>query len=279
MTKEIMQQALDALDNHSGNYMLTPTECDVHEAAINALSEAIAQTVQPAEPICPLCMRRPVFVFDRRVREWGGECLPCGIVGPVAFTEMDAIKNWMHRYQETVTTQPAAPPPHVAGDVSDLGHIANNLFVEERGDGIWLVCVEKVHLTREQARIACKSWEAKARTSVPVDMREAVGRFLGWPVPADCYPDGTPGQPGRSGTNLLHAGQAREMLEHVLQTQPVQPPESSLEILSLMAKHREQNEKLAVLKAALQKIADADAGESGDYYIDIANKAVNGGAA
>ena len=61
--------------------------------------------VQPAEPICPICKRRPVFVFDRRVREWGGECKPCGIVGPVAFTEMDAIKNWMHRYQETVTTQ------------------------------------------------------------------------------------------------------------------------------------------------------------------------------
>ena len=51
MSKEIMQQALDALDNHSGNYLLTPTECDVHEAAINALSKAIAQPVQPTTAI------------------------------------------------------------------------------------------------------------------------------------------------------------------------------------------------------------------------------------
>lgn len=45
---------------------------------------------------------------------------------------------------------------------------------------------------------------------------ELVNRFLTWPVPADVYPDGTPGQPGRSGTNLLTAQQAKEMLEHVL---------------------------------------------------------------
>lgn len=43
-----------------------------------------------------------------------------------------------------------------------------------------------------------------------------VDRFLTWPVPADVYPDGTPGQPGRTGTNLLSAPQARAMLEHVL---------------------------------------------------------------
>ncbi len=46
--------------------------------------------------------------------------------------------------------------------------------------------------------------------------KEMVDRFLTWPVPADVYPDGTPGQPGRSGTNLLTATQAKEMLEHVL---------------------------------------------------------------
>lgn len=43
-----------------------------------------------------------------------------------------------------------------------------------------------------------------------------VNRFLTWPVPASVYPDGTPGQPGRSGTNLLNAEQARAMLAHVL---------------------------------------------------------------
>ena len=41
-------------------------------------------------------------------------------------------------------------------------------------------------------------------------------RFLTWPVPASVYPDGTPGQPGRTGTNLLSAEEARLMLQHVL---------------------------------------------------------------
>ena len=45
---------------------------------------------------------------------------------------------------------------------------------------------------------------------------ELVSRFLTWPVPADVYPDGTPGQPGRTGTNLLSAPQAKAMLQHVL---------------------------------------------------------------
>ena len=45
---------------------------------------------------------------------------------------------------------------------------------------------------------------------------DMVGRFLTWPVPADVYPDGEPGKPGRTGTNLLTAEQARAMLEHVL---------------------------------------------------------------
>lgn len=43
-----------------------------------------------------------------------------------------------------------------------------------------------------------------------------VQRFLTWPVPAEVYPDGTPGQPGRTGTNLLSAPQAKAMLQHVL---------------------------------------------------------------
>lgn len=44
---------------------------------------------------------------------------------------------------------------------------------------------------------------------------EMVNRFLTWPVPAHVHPDGTPGKPGRTGTNLLDAHTAREMLEHV----------------------------------------------------------------
>lgn len=47
-------------------------------------------------------------------------------------------------------------------------------------------------------------------------MTDLVNRFLTWPVPADVYPDGTPGQPGRTGTNLMTAQQAEAMLTHVL---------------------------------------------------------------
>lgn len=48
------------------------------------------------------------------------------------------------------------------------------------------------------------------------DLDALVNRFLTWPVPADVYPDGAPGQPGRTGTNLLTAPQAKAMLQHVL---------------------------------------------------------------
>ena len=66
---------------------------------------------------------------------------------------------------------------------------------------------------------------------------EMVGRFLGWKLPADFHPDGGISfkaegdydhpQFGRAkheptGTNLFHAGQARAMLEHILQPQPEQ---------------------------------------------------------
>jgi hypothetical protein len=52
-----------------------------------------------------------------------------------------------------------------------------------------------------------------AASEVPAEL---VDRFLTWPVPAEVYPDGTPGQPGRTGTNLLSAPQAKAMLQHVL---------------------------------------------------------------
>jgi hypothetical protein len=46
-----------------------------------------------------------------------------------------------------------------------------------------------------------------------------VSRFLAWPLPADVCADGcatVPNYPHRSGTSLLTAAQARQMLEHVL---------------------------------------------------------------
>lgn len=54
--------------------------------------------------------------------------------------------------------------------------------------------------------------------SQPVVNDDMVSRFLTWPVPADVYPDGVPGKDGRTGTNLMTAQQARQMLEHVVQS-------------------------------------------------------------
>ena len=45
-----MRQALEALENHSGNYKLNDAECDKHSAAVDALRQAIEQAGK-AEPV------------------------------------------------------------------------------------------------------------------------------------------------------------------------------------------------------------------------------------
>jgi len=56
---------------------------------------------------------------------------------------------------------------------------------------------------------------------------DMVGRFLGWKLPKDFAPDGgisfCESAWWPSGTNLLHAGQAKEMLEHVVGGAPALP--------------------------------------------------------
>lgn len=63
---------------------------------------------------------------------------------------------------------------------------------------------------------------------------DLVNRFLTWPVPADVWPDGTPGQPGRTGTNLMTADQAKQMLTHVLGD--VMPKAEAFDIARLAAR-------------------------------------------
>ena len=87
-----------------------------------------------------------------------------------------------------------------------------------------------------QANIASEAYftAADGCRTVTDDM---VSRFLGWKLPEDFHPDCGVSfksesdydhpQFGRTkyeptGTNLLHAGQAREMLQHVLQPHPEQ---------------------------------------------------------
>jgi hypothetical protein len=49
------------------------------------------------------------------------------------------------------------------------------------------------------------------------DLEALTKKFLQWPVPASVCPDGTPGQPGRTGTNLLSYDEARQMLGYLLE--------------------------------------------------------------
>ena len=53
MTKEILKQALEALENHEGNYKLGNAGCDRQEAAITAIKEALAQPAQPEQEPTP----------------------------------------------------------------------------------------------------------------------------------------------------------------------------------------------------------------------------------
>ena len=72
-----------------------------------------------------------------------------------------------------------------------------------------------------------------------------VGRFLGWKLPQDFGPDcyvsfdrDTPEKNGwPSGTNLLHAGQAKEMLEYVVGGAPVLPALGLLTFCVLVLKN------------------------------------------
>jgi hypothetical protein len=43
----------------------------------------------------------------------------------------------------------------------DPRQIADHLFIDRREDGVWLVCVDKVHDTEESARASCQEWMAR----------------------------------------------------------------------------------------------------------------------
>ena len=48
--RKAAQQALEALENHEGNYKLGRAGCERQEAVITAIKEALAQPLQQAEP-------------------------------------------------------------------------------------------------------------------------------------------------------------------------------------------------------------------------------------
>lgn len=52
---EALKLALEALENHEGNYKLGDAGCDRHEAAITAIKEALAQPEPEPEPVACDC--------------------------------------------------------------------------------------------------------------------------------------------------------------------------------------------------------------------------------
>ena len=67
-----------------------------------------------------------------------------------------------------------------------------------------------------EANIVGEYYFTAAQGVAGVVSDSTVDRFLTWPVPASVYPDGIPGQDGRTGTNLLSCIEARQMLDHVV---------------------------------------------------------------
>ncbi len=105
-------------------------------------------------------------------------------------------------------------PLNFTGSIYPCGH---RVFVEWR-DAL------NAPLTPTQAEA---SNGAGVDSGVPADVRESptwpldfmVNRFLSWPLPASVCSDAcamTPNYPMRTGTNLLTAAEARQMLKHVL---------------------------------------------------------------
>lgn len=74
-----------------------------------------------------------------------------------------------------------------------------------------------------EAMIASEHYFTALQGVAGVVNDDMVNRLLTWPVPPSVHPDGVPGRPGRTGTNLLSAAEAREMLAHVVAT-PAAPP-------------------------------------------------------
>lgn len=71
-----------------------------------------------------------------------------------------------------------------------------------------------------EANIVSEHYFTAADALVPIVTTEMVTRFLGWKLPKDFAPDaGISFEESAwwpSGTNLFHAGQAKEMLEHAV---------------------------------------------------------------
>lgn len=57
--------------------------------------------------------------------------------------------------------------------------VADHLFIDDRGDGVWLVCLGKVHSTMEDAQRECRAWQRAAATAASPNLGGDAAR-LDW---------------------------------------------------------------------------------------------------
>lgn len=88
-----------------------------------------------------------------------------------------------------------------------------------------------------------------------IDINKMVSNFLSWKLPSDFYPDGgisfttsyLPSSPHwASGTNLFHAGQAKEMIEVMLKDTEFESQQSEITRLNEVVKS--QNETIKIME-------------------------------
>ena len=90
MTKdEAMKLALEALENHSGNYKLSKSECVTHNAAIDALREALAKQPAQQEPVALKWQQAPIRTA------WGDDM----VVASVAIDKDHTLSLYCERDQ------------------------------------------------------------------------------------------------------------------------------------------------------------------------------------
>ncbi|MBL7091577.1 hypothetical protein [Acidovorax sp.] len=123
-------------------------------------------------------------------------------------------------------TPPGADfPPYV--NLSRQDGAAYTLTVRSKGNGGRDTAAIELSPEAVEALSTAALADLHQEPAAPVVTDEMVGRFLCWPLPPDFAPDcgisftrSPHAGMNPTGTNLLHYGQAKAMLEHVLGVAP-----------------------------------------------------------
>ncbi len=155
MTKELIERLLKEATFYGGHMEI------ILRQAASAL-EAQAGRVSVTQDMVDRFLRWPLpetfapdcwIVFNGR----GVDAHGYTKTWPVGTNLLTAIEaRAMLEYVLSTTPKPS---------YSEEDSIADHLFIDQRGDGIWLVCVEKVHKSMEAAQAACEKW--KKLTAAP----------------------------------------------------------------------------------------------------------------